>query len=97
MRNEDERLASLVIRDGEPVLELLKIGRDRLSDAIEVLQCLAAVASNEDYRRELIQTAGRLVDTIRRHAPRRMNRAAKRPVTIAAGSGRDRAIPKGDQ
>ncbi len=97
MRNEDERLASLVIRDGEPVLELLKIGRDRLSDAIEVLRCLAVVEPNGDRKSELIQTAGRLVDTIRRHAPRRMNRAGKRTAMAAAMSGRDRAIPKGDQ
>lgn len=97
MRNEDERLASLVIRDGEPVLELLKIGRDRLASAADVVRHLAAIEPDPDRRVELSQTAGRIIDTLRRHAPRRMAQTGKRAVRMAATNGRDRAIPKGDQ
>lgn len=96
---EGERLATIVIRQKQPTVELLKVGRDRLAEAADVLRYLADVERDVDRATELREHAGRVIDVMRKYAPAaapvRTGRRAKQ--TTSAASGRDRAIPAGDR
>lgn len=97
MDMEGERLATIVIRQRQPIVELLKVGRDRLAEAADVLRYLADVERDVDRASELREHAGRVVDVMRRYAPAGVRPTKRGRKSSAVVSGRDRAMPAGDR